>query len=138
MITDFFIAALDDAMVIASDDRRTPDYSTRNADNAVLAGLWSALDASSDAAGLAGEAYLVAMGSAEGPWVFDLPDDMTARLSALAERDMLATADRWARSEALSYHQLTGADMLASLVVMKELAGKARSADLRLLLRMAM
>ena len=137
MLTDFFVAAVEDAAAIASGAFRAPDHSTNNADNSVLAALWGAIDASADPARLAGEDFLVAMGSDEGPWVFALPEEMTTSLSELPEAGMLVAADRWARSEELCRYGVSGSDMGPALAAVKRLAEQARSTDCRVLLRMA-
>jgi hypothetical protein len=137
LLTDFFVAAPADAAAIASGSFRDPEYSTKNADNSVLAELWSALDETSNSSRLAGEEFLVAMGSKEGPWVFDLPDEMITRLYELPEAEFLRTADRWACSSELSHYNVSGTDKLPSLTILKRLAEQAHSSRRRVLLRMA-
>ena len=138
MQNDFFIAYRHDADNIALDFDRRPDFSTGNAENSVLAGLISALGFADTAKKLAGDEYLVAMRSDEGPWVFDLPDELTNGLAELQSENAADLADRWAASQELSYHGVTGADMLPAMNTLKSLAEKARGSEQRLLLRMAM
>jgi len=117
---------------------RTPNHRTNNVDNSVLAALWKAVDQNADASRLAGEEFLVAMGSPEGPWVFAIPDELVIRLDELTEESFSEAADRWARSEELSYHRVSGLDLIEPLMTMKTLASDARSAEQQLFWRMAM
>ncbi|OWK28020.1 hypothetical protein [Sphingomonas mucosissima] len=138
MLTDFFLGPADDGAALSTDMARTPNHRTRNADNSVLAALWKAVDQDADASGLAGEEFLVAMGSPEGPWVFVIPDELVIRLDELTEDRFSEAADRWAQSEELSYHHVSGQQLIESLQTIKRLAGNARSAEQKLFLRMAM
>lgn len=138
LLTDFFLATAKDASSIAEGTFRAPDYSTSNADNSVLAALWGAIDGFADNSRLASEECLVAMGSPEGPWVFALPEDMILRLSELPEPELLTAAERWAKSEEMFYHRVSGTDLMPSLTLLKSLAEKAQSTGRSLLLRMAM
>lgn len=138
MLTDFFICPVGDGAALAKDMARTPNHRTNNADNSVLAALWKAIDQNADASRLAGEECLVAIGSLEGPWVFAIPDKLAICLDELAEDSFSEVTDRWARSEELSYHRLSGVDLIEPLKAMKTLASDARSAEQKLFLRMAM
>ncbi|WP_066681574.1 hypothetical protein [Sphingomonas sp. CCH9-E2] len=138
MLTDFFLGAADDAVALATDMARTPNHRTNNADNSVLAGLWKAVDQNADASRLSGEEFLVATGSPEGPWVFSIPDELVIRLDELPEEGLADASDRWARSEELSYHRVSGPDLIEPLKAMKILASGARASNQKLLLRMAM
>lgn len=138
MLTDFFLGAADDGVALSTDMARTPNHRTKNADNSVLAGLWKAVDQNADASRLAGEELLVAMGSPEGPWVFSIPDELVIRLDELTEEGFSDAADRWARSEELSYHRVSGLDLIEPLKAMKTLASDARASQQKLFLRMAM
>jgi hypothetical protein len=66
LLTDFFLGSADDGVTLATDMAPTPNHRTNNADNSVLAALWKAVDQNADASCLAGEEFLVAMGSPEG------------------------------------------------------------------------
>lgn len=138
LLTDFFVAEREEAASIASGKSRNADYSTKNADNSVLAALWGALDETADYSRLAGDDFLIETGSVEGPWVFDLPTELIICLSDLPEAEFSQIADRWASSKELSYYGASGADMIPSLVTVKQLAEKAHSSKCRLMLRMAM
>ncbi|WP_324698603.1 hypothetical protein ACLIMP_07610 [Novosphingobium aerophilum] len=138
MLTEFFLGRADDGVALSTDMARTPIYRTNNADNSVLAALWKAVDQSADASRLAGEEFLVAIGSPEGPWVFAIPDELVIRLDELNEDSFANAADRWARSKELSYHGVSGADLIEPLKTMKALASDARSTEHTLFLRMAM
>lgn len=138
MQTDYFIANRHEADLIAREFDRRADFSTGNADNSVLAGLTAAMGFAEIAQQVAGEDYIVAMGSDEGPWVFDLPDELVGGLAELQNEDAADLAARWAASEELSYHGVDGADMLPALNTLQSLAKKARDSQQRLLLRMAM
>lgn len=138
MLTDFFIAPAEDAASLANDFARLPDHGANNLDNAALAALWAAMDANSGHVTLEGEDHMIAMASAEGPWIFDLPDAMTARLAGLGEPELNAVADRWAKSEELAFYELQGADLIEPILTLQSLAKTARSKGQRLLLRMAM
>lgn len=136
MLTDFFLGSAEDAVALSTDVARTPNHRANNADNSVLAALWKAVDQNADASRLAGEEFLVAMGSPEGPWIFAIPDELVIRLDELTEDSFSETADRWARSEELSYHRVSGPDLIEFLKTMKALASDARSTEQKLFLRM--
>ena len=138
MLTDFFLGAADDGVAISADLTRTPIHRTNNADNSVLAWLWKAIDQNADATRLAGEEFLVAMASPEGPWVFAIPDELVIRLDEITEDSFSDAADRWARSEQLSHHRISGLDLIEPLKALKTLARDARSTEQKLFLRMAM
>jgi hypothetical protein len=138
LLTDFFLGHADDGVALSTDMTRTPNHRTNNVDNSVLAALWKAVDQNADASRLAGEEFLVAMGLPEGPWVFAIPDELVIRLDELTEDSFSEAADRWARSEELSYHRVSGLDLIEPLKTMKTLANDARSAEQKLFLRMAM
>ncbi len=138
MLTDFFLGAASDGAALSTDLARTPNYRTNNADNSILAGLWKAVDQNADASRLAGEEFLIAVGSPEGPWVFAIPDEFVIRLDELTEDSLSEVADRWARSEELSYHHVSGLDLIEPLKAMRMLASDARTAEQKLFLRMAM
>lgn len=138
MLTDFFVGPADDGVALSKDMARTPSHRTNNADNSVLAALWKAVDQNANASGLAGEEFLVAMGSPEGPWVFAIPDELVIRLDELTEDSFADAADRWAQSKELSYHSVSGKDLIEPLKTMKALASGARSAEQKLFLRMTM
>ena len=78
------------------------------------------------------------MGSPEGPWVFAMPDQFVIGLNDLAEDAIPEAADRWARSEELSYHSVAGSDLVEPLTMIRVLANKALSTEQKLFLRMAM
>lgn len=137
MLTDFFIAPVDDAVALATDFERLPDYGANNLDNAALSALWAAMDTSGSHASLQGEDHMVAMGSPEGPWIFDLPTEMTLLLVGLSETERSAAADRWAQSDEMSFYQLSGADLIGSVGVLQDLAAAADAKGQRVFLRMA-
>lgn len=137
MLTDFFLGAADGGVILAMDMALTPNYRTNNADNSVLAALWKAVDQNADASRLVGEEFLVAMGSPEGPWVFAIPDEFVIRLDELTVDGFSEVADRWAQSAALSYHRVSGPDLIEPLKAMKALASEARAEEQKLFLRMA-
>lgn len=138
MITDFFLAPVEDAVALCTDFDRLPDHAANNLDNAALAALWSAMDASGQHVSLEGEDHMVAMASPEGPWVFDLPDAMTFLLVDLGESERRIVADRWAQSEELSFYKLSGAELIEPIKTLQDLASAAHARGHRLLLRMAM
>jgi hypothetical protein len=138
LLTDFFLAPANDGLALATDMARTPDHRTNNADNSVLAALWKAVDQDADPSSLAGEACLVAMGSPEGPWVFALPDELVVRLNELSDDKISDAADRWARSDELAYHRVSGADLIEPLRTLKTLVGGAQATGQTLFLRMTL
>jgi hypothetical protein len=136
LLTDFFLGPPDDGVALSTDVARTPNHRANNADNSVLAALWKAVDQNADASRLAGEEFLAAVGSPEGPWVSALPDELVIRLDELTDDSFSEAADRWARSKQLSYHRVSWLDLIEPLKTLKTLASDARSAEQKLFLRM--
>jgi len=137
MLTDFYVGRLSDAEEIVSGaSSLRPRLSIRNADNAVLADLWAAIDPGADVAPLQGDACIVASRS-EGPWVLALPAGLVDGLAAVTEGAIPAICERWCAGEEMAFHNVPEDVMRRPLVDLIEVASEAKNADHALLLWMS-
>lgn len=138
MITDFYVAdvAVSNELLAAGSSLK-PALSTSNADNAVLAELWIALDPNADAASLAGEACIAASVNG-GPWVFELPKALVADLAQLEDCSVGRVCDAWAQGEDMRYHGGSGADLAGPLDDLRVVASKAVESGKSVLLKMSL
>ena len=137
MITDFYVADAAAGRELLAGAGLKPTLSTNNADNAVLAELWTALDPAADAASLAGEAFLVAS-EAGGPWVFELPKALVASLTQLEDHNAERVCDAWAQGEEMRYHGVSGADLTGPLDDLRAVASKALGEGNAVFLKMSL
>jgi hypothetical protein len=137
MITDFYVGTVGDAKdIISGETSLRPALSTGNADNSVLAELWAALDPEADVSSLAGEGCIVASGDG-GPWVFELPKVLVAKLADLSDAAVPQVCNAWARGAEMSYHGVTGPDLAKPLGDLRDVARQVDAASNSMLLFMA-
>jgi hypothetical protein len=142
MLTDLVVASPEEAAAVsASANRRSawPCFESKGLDNATLAALWSAIDPSTDAKALEGDACVVFSGPGrEGPWVFELPGDFTRTLAALPRDSFLPVADRWVKSPELSHARLSGSSVVPVVEALSAIAAVAAQKNKALLLWMSL
>ena len=138
MITDFYVAdaEIGNELMVSGAGLR-PALSTSNADNSVLAELWTALDPDADAASLSGEACLVASADS-GPWVFELPKALVASLAQLEDDAAERVCGAWAQGEEMRYHGVSGSDLARPLNDLREVALNAVESGKSVLLKMSL
>ena len=138
MLTDYFVADAADAELIANSYELAAELSTKNADNIVLAGLWLAINGSTDAERLEGDDFIVAQGGADGPWVFDIPNDFISALVNLPESEAAEVCQKWAKSEEMVIQEVSAQDLVQPLKQLQDVASLANNSGKRLFLRISM
>jgi hypothetical protein len=123
MLTDILIASTDDVPeILSAATGGWPRLQFNSLDNMALAGLWTALGGAS-AGDFEGEKHLLA--HTQERWVFEFPQDLLRRLSALQPGNITEIAASWANHDELVH---MGADGPTIEPVVEAMSGFARQA----------
>jgi hypothetical protein len=76
--------------------------------------------------------------SDEGPWVFQIPSDLVARLAALAGEDKRAAVSKWAATEEFALDRWPASEVAQAFEGIASLARQAVGADHSLFLWMSL
>jgi hypothetical protein len=76
--------------------------------------------------------------SDEGPWVFQIPSDLVARLATLADADKQVAVSKWAATEEFALSRWTASEVADAFEGIASLAQKAERAGHSLFLWMSL
>lgn len=134
MITDFYLATIGDAAAIVSGSTSyRPVWNTENADNAVLADLWAAMEPTADVDSLRGIDCIVASDPG-GSVVLEMPARFIEQLVGLTEADIELVAEGWAIGDEMVHMGVTGPDLLQPLNEIRAIALQSHEAGVAVLL----
>jgi hypothetical protein len=139
MLTDFFVADLADAAVVAiarPAARKWAAWFAKDLDKVKLARLWSAIHGTSEECLPA--TPLLHAHSDDGPWVYEVPAPLVERLAALEDTDLQPVAAAWAEAEEFARDAWQTADVLEALSQLRMLCVQARAAGKALLSRVSL
>ncbi len=142
LLTDFVIASPSEAAAICAAEgehaERWPCVQLKRVDTVKLSTLAAELGVGQVAAALEGDDQLVFSRSEEGPWVFHLPESLTAALAALPPEEVAGVAERWGKHEELVLDGWEPADVVEVVEQLRALAARARDGGKQLLLWMCL
>jgi hypothetical protein len=105
VLTDIVVARADQAdEVLAADvpSQQFPGFDAKGLDVIMLGTLSSLVGGTARPAEVVADLRLIGGDPEEGPWLFQIPDDLVVRLSKIAEREVGRIAEGWSRTEELA------------------------------------
>jgi len=128
MLTDFVVASRDDAQRVCDSNCPSRDFSGIEAKgiDTVKLGTLHAMLTGEDFDPSFMDKEPLCSGGEEGPWVFEIPEDLVRRLAELNANQTVSVAAEWAKTEEFETDNWSAAAVGG---VLEELAGLCRRAE---------
>lgn len=136
LLTDFLIARRSDAPKLAESIHPIEDWDgieAKGLDPIKLMTLWEILAGTKPA-----DLEMLHMASEEGPWVFEVAEDLVKLLAELEEPRAATVAENWSRTDELQLDDWATEDARLALEALTSVARKATDRKSSLLLWMCL
>ena len=145
LLTDLVVADVAEAQeVLAAPNHepRWPALDTKGIDYiylSVLAFILKGQAADADSVVAYSQQFTeLASGGEDGPWVFQLPQDLVSGLTAIQDSALPTIADQWSKSDEMQAAGANPSDLIEALTAMRALASEAVAKGKALLLWMCL
>lgn len=132
LLTDLVVADVAEAqevLVASNHQPRWPALDTKGIDYiylSVLAFILKGQAADADSVVAYSQQFTeLASGGEDGPWVFQLPQDLVSGLAAIQDSALPTIADQWSKSEEMQAASADPSDVTHGLTAMRALAREA-------------